>query len=456
MMSKLKTVIRKKNVAHPGECGLIWSILSVYAVKIVTIAVNLFSVPLAAAHLGIESYGLWVVMSSIISLFILFDFGLANNLTTMLAQSLAIGDREASSRQVSATLWAVLAGSLLFLTLFLALHSFVDWSEIFNTTSAKSAKEATDCSLLIGVIAATQLVGNICQRLYAGLQQSHIGNFWQGIGAFGGFLALLGSIKMKGQLASLTFSIGVVPGLVQLLGLFCVLVFGDYGKLLSPRKLRLADYRSLAHGGLLMFIVNLQAIFWLSKDSMVITQKLGLHMVGGYNTAFRIYQSVFALIIGSLGSSLWPAYANAYARGDRLWIQQTLRRSLVFGVGSMVIFGLVFLTVGRIMITWYVGPALAISQTQLALLAVYFIILSFVNLLGALFMGYGKTGIIAFGGLFGGCVTLPIAWFALGEFGLNGLILTNIFCSIVFQLLPLRYLAEKEDWLSFTSNINPK
>lgn len=414
-----------------------WSMLSIYFVKLVTVAVSLISVPLAARYLGLERYGLWVSMSSFVSLLLLSDFGLGNNLTTILAQSLGRGDREAASREVSATFWAVLAGALLLFGLFSLLHPLVGWARLFNATGTTAVVEAPRAAFLLGLVAAAQLLGTLCQRLHAGLQRNHFGNLWMGAGSLAGLLALLAVTLMHGGLSALVFALGVVPALVQLAGLVWILRSGDYGRLLPPERLGWEDYRHVMGGGSLMFVVNLQAAFWLAKDSLMIAHVLSLDQVGGYNTVFRIYQSVFALLVGSLGASLWPAYADAHARGDREWIRRTMRRSLFFGVGGMLAFGLFFVPAGHTLLTWYVGSALALPWPQLALLALYFVILAIVNMLSFPLMGIGRIHVIAWGGLAGGIVTIPLATIGMRHFGLSGLIVSNLLCNLAIQMIPL-------------------
>jgi O-antigen/teichoic acid export membrane protein len=244
------------------------------------------------------------------------------------------------------------------------------------------------------------------------------------------------------------FALGVVPALVQLAGLACALRSGDYGKLVGPAQLGWSDYRHLLGGGALMFVVNLQAVFWLSKDSLMIAHVLGLEQVGGYNTAFRIYLTVFSLLAGSLSAGLWPAYADAYARGDRAWIQRAIRRSLLIGGGGMLAFGVFFVPTGKALLTWYVGPALAVPWTQLLWLAFYFVILAINNMLGVLFAGVGRVALIAFGGLLGGVLTIPMGYFLMLKMGIIGLIIANCVCSLLFQLLPLAFAAAGGKWLS--------
>lgn len=186
-----------------------------------------------------------------------------------------------------------------------------------------------------------------------------------------------------------------------------------------------------------MSIVNLQAVFWLSKDSLMIAHALGLDVVGSYNTAFRILQSVFLLVVGSLGASLWPAYADAFARGDDGWIRRNLRRSLIGATGTMFGFAICFVPFGEQLLTWYAGRGMALPTSELAWMGVYFVTLTVVNVLSFPLMGIGKLGIIAWGGLIGGALSLPIGVLALHRYGISGLIITNLTCVVFAILAPL-------------------
>lgn len=423
--------VRARNLAF-------WRTLaSSYGLRIITVATNLVSVPLAARHLGAERYGLWLTMGSFISVLTLCEFGLGNNLTTLIAQARGRGDSEACSRHVSATFWLVLALALAMFAAFALVHPLIDWPSIFNVSDAVTVTEAPPAALLIGLIAATQLVAGLCNRIYAGLQQGYRSSMWQALSILAGLLALIVASNAKGGLVSLSVALGLVPAVVQLIGLAWALRFAAYGRLLGPRCLNRNDFRTVLEGSMLMFLVNLQAFFWLSKDNILIAHALELAEVGRYNTAWRIYMALFGVLAGAVGASLWPAYTDAFTRGDREWIRGAIHRSLVTGTTIMILFSILFVTIGEWFLTWYVGAPLAASRSTLASLGVYFICLTAVNLIGTPLMGIGRIGTIAWGGLAGGLAALPLGWLALDRWGISGLIGINIVCCVTSQLIPL-------------------
>lgn len=424
------------------------SIFSVYGLKGLTAVVSLASVPLAAGHLGLERYGLWLAISSLIGILGLCDLGLGSNLTTLLAQAIGRGDHAAASRHVWATFWSVAVAALAVLMLSVALHPVVPWPSVFNFSEATNSEELSAVALLIGAIASMQLLAGLCQRIYAGLQRSYVGSAWQAAGVIGSFFALLLAIRLGGGLGWLVVALGLVPVVIQLIGLAWILQDGKFGQLQMPGSLSKSDYRLVVHGSAMMFLVALQSVFWLSKDSLLIAHAISLDEVGRYNTAFRIYMLVFGFLVGSLGA-LWPAYAQAYARADRHWMRRTLGRSALVAIGGMAVFGLVFTVAGEVLLTWYVGKELAASRPLLIALGIYFVVLAAVNVLSFFLMGTGQVKVIAWGGLAGGILSVPLGMYGMQHYGLMGLTASNLVCLMVPVLGPLLVVVNEHDALSW-------
>jgi O-antigen/teichoic acid export membrane protein len=409
-----------------------------YGLKVVTVGSNLVSVPLAAGYLGTERYGLWVTIGSFIGVLGLCEFGLGNNLTTLLAQARGKGDAEACSRYVSATFWAVLASAIALLAVFSLVQPWLDWPAIFNVKGPVATAEAPRAAFLIGVIAATQLVAALCGRIYSGLQQGYFGSMWQAGSVAAGLLALIVASRLHGGLVMLVIAMGLVPVLLQLVGLAWVLRVAECGRLLGPGRLIRADFSAVVGGGALMFLVNLQAIFWMSKDNVLIAHGLNLDEVGRYNTAWRVYTAAFGLLVGAVGGSLWPAYADAHARADVEWIRKTLRRTLRFGIAAMVGFGAVFVIAGPVFLEWYVGASLSADRSLLVWMGVYFTVLAVVNLLSYPLIALGSPHVVAFGGLIGGLLSVPLGFAVLERFGAAwSLLAVNVACVVGFILAPL-------------------
>jgi O-antigen/teichoic acid export membrane protein len=84
-------------------------------------------------------------------------------------------------------------------------------------------------------------------------------------------------------------------------------------------------------------VLQLGAIVGWGADNIIISGVLGITQVAIYVIAQRLFQFV-AQPFSLINAPLWSAYADADARGDRLFIGRTLKRSLILTfLGTMLL-----------------------------------------------------------------------------------------------------------------------
>jgi Na+-driven multidrug efflux pump len=70
---------------------------------------------------------------------------------------------------------------------------------------------------------------------------------------------------------------------------------------------------------------------------------------------------------------LWPAYGEAIRRGDGAWVNKTLRYSIVYGCGMMIVFTLVMLLFGDpILRVWTHGRVPHVSRGLIVAVGINF------------------------------------------------------------------------------------
>ena len=82
--------------------------------------------------------------------------------------------------------------------------------------------------------------------------------------------------------------------------------------------------RTLLRTGSLFFVLQVAVLVGYSSDNFVTAQVLGPAAVAHYAIPSRLALAGVTLLTVFL-SPLWPAYAEALARGDREWTLKTLR-----------------------------------------------------------------------------------------------------------------------------------
>jgi O-antigen/teichoic acid export membrane protein len=144
---------------------VVLTVVSGWTARVVGLAVNLVSVPLAARYLGAERYGVWVVASTLIGVVTLLDFGLGNHLTTTLAHALAREDRAAARTDVATIFGLSFALMALGLVLFVATWPIAPWAHLWNVTDPLAAMEAPRVLWVVVVVALVGIPVNLVTRV---------------------------------------------------------------------------------------------------------------------------------------------------------------------------------------------------------------------------------------------------------------------------------------------------
>ena len=115
---------------------------SIGLAKCLSFASILISVPLTVHYLGVERYGLWMTITSLVVVLSFADLGLGNGLLNAIAVASARSDRRAAQIAVSSAFFMLL-GTTIVLGLVCALtFPHIDWGKMFNVKSLVARQEA--------------------------------------------------------------------------------------------------------------------------------------------------------------------------------------------------------------------------------------------------------------------------------------------------------------------------
>ena len=77
--------------------GIVRAALSGLFGKGTSLLVNAATVPLTVRYLGSEGYGLWITISSAVTMFFVLDIGIANTLTNLISKAYANDDKKSAA-----------------------------------------------------------------------------------------------------------------------------------------------------------------------------------------------------------------------------------------------------------------------------------------------------------------------------------------------------------------------
>jgi O-antigen/teichoic acid export membrane protein len=408
--------------------------------KIGSVIANFLLVPITISYLDTENYGVWLTLSSFISWFSFFDIGLGNGLRNKFAEEKANGNYIRAQAFVSTAYFTIGSISLLIVFIFCGISHYIDWTEIFNTSSG--LKE--ELSILLPVIFAffgIQLVLKLITSIYLADQNHSI----QGkIQFFGQFLSLLIIwLLTKTNHSSLLIFGSIFSALpVAILIVLNLLAFKTDFKAFKPRfsLWRIEYLKEITGLGFRFFVIQIAVLVLFSTDNFIITKLFGPEEVVPYNIAFK-YFSIVTISYSVIIAPFWSSFTEAYANNNFDWIKKSVSNIqkiwllIPFGVFGMVYFSDSFylLWIGdKVKVPLKLTLAMGLFVSMMTYNTIY---VSFIN-------GVGKIKLQLITSIISMIINIPLSIF-FGKYlgwGTTGVILATCICLLYSVILrPIQY-----------------
>lgn len=329
----------------------------------------LLSVPLTLHYLGVERYGLWVSLTSLIASLHFLDLGIGNGLVTSLAEAHGREDREEAARLVSSAFFLTVMVAVVLGGLGWVLAGWISWPELFQirTTRAMAEVAPTLAACLFFFLVSLPL--NLIERIRVGYQEGGRYSLWQMGGTLAGLGGLGGAIYYRVSLPWLVVAMLSPPAIVTLAQGADLLLRQRRWLLPSWQRVDRGVTRRLIRLGGIYFLLQLLTVLGSTVDPLIIAHFHGPEAVAAYSVVQRLF--VFGFLSQYLLAPLWPAYGEAFARQDWGWVRQTLTRSIQGSLILGTLSGIVLWVGGETLVRWWVGPDLSPSPFLLGGFALY-------------------------------------------------------------------------------------
>lgn len=407
--------------------------------KIISVGTALVSVPLSLHYLGSERYGIWIVMSSFISMLSFADLGLGNGVLTVIAASNGRDDRETIHAAVSSGFFALTIVAAAILGVFTAAYPFVAWEAIFNARSELAVQEAGPASAAFFGCFAVAIPFGVVQRVQMGLQQGFTASLWQALGSLLALGGVLSVIWFQGGLVWLVLAFAGAPLIAASLN--TLTFFGVSRRDLAPAAAHVSwpILRRIARTGLLFLVLQMVVAVAYGSDSIIIAQVLGAQSVPQYAVPERMF-SLITITLGMMLGPLWPAYGEAIERGDHDWVKRTLKSSLLISVRASALFSLLLVVFGARIISLWVGSAVEPPFLLLLGLGLWKTIEAAGNAVAMYLNGANVVRLQVIIAMLTGIAAVILKIVLIGRIGISGVVWATIIAFLAFSVLPLGFL----------------
>lgn len=404
--------------------------------KLVSVATALVSVPLTLSYLGPERYGLWMSISSVITMLGFADFGIGNGVLTLIATAKGRDDNSQIRRVISSATAMLLVIALLGFAAIACANQFINWTDLFKIKTEAAQKEVGPSITVFLTILAINVPLGLVGRIQAGLQESFRTSLWLCAGAISTLGGILVATHLKLSLPLLIVVMAGTPALFSLLN--AIHFFGWTHRSLCPVPSQVSPIivKAVGKAGILFFILQAVASITFTSDNFLISQALGAEAVTSYAVPEKLFYLIPALV-GMVTQPLWPAYGEAIARGDIAWAKRVLKKSLLVTVAAAAFSSGILAIFGQDIIRAWTGNILEIPSSLLFAIAAWKIVEAAGVAISAYLNGSGVVGFQVVIGLTTFVVAMALKWFGLINFGLVALPLGMASAYILFALVPI-------------------
>jgi O-antigen/teichoic acid export membrane protein len=338
--------------------------------------VNAVTVPLTVHYLGSEGYGLWITISSAITMFFVLDIGIANTLTNLISKAYAAADNTLAATYFATAFWLVVGVATLLGLAGCVFCRHLDWPYIFHIHEPKLAHEASFAVAAAFVVFLFALPTSLVSKVLGGYQELHVANLFATGGSIASLIGILAVLHFHGGLAVL---VGVYAGCAagaNLICLFWICFFHKPWMKPWPSRIRWNLVGDIFHSGSQFFLIQIAGLTVFNSDNLIIAHYLSPAQVTPYNVTWRLASYVTA-VQALVAPALWPAYSEAYAKGDLAWIRSTYARNRWVTIATLIGGCTLVLFAGRKIISKWAGPAAVPPVDLLWLMCVWMVIFSF-------------------------------------------------------------------------------
>jgi O-antigen/teichoic acid export membrane protein len=287
--------------------------------KALGLIANIILLPIIIKYLGFETYGVWVLIVSIVNYFLLAQFGVSRSFDKYIAEYAATGG-DRLTRMVCTSLYVLLLTAVVITAVALVLSPFIP-----HWIHKKDFYQYSWLFNLFMVAQAVSLVGQIFLSIPRGFQRFDV----QWLISIAGKVVYIVSLVVLLRAAWGIAALLLATVLMQIVIMVCCIVYTVRligAGFFLPRNFDFAILKQLYKFGLKVQVTFLTAWVVQNFDKIIIARLIGLQAVAVYDIGAKI---VFALreIPYQLAATLVPRVSELDSLNDRPGIVTLYLRS---------------------------------------------------------------------------------------------------------------------------------
>lgn len=360
--------------------------INIFFFKSLSIVLSFLIPSLVINRIGIEKYGVWSVLLTIISWLTIVDVGFGNSLRFKLSV-LFVEKNYKQIRYILNSAFLVFGFIVLLLgSIVLLCADFINFQTVFNTNML-GEQELKLMFSFSAILVLVLLWLNLVNPLLYVTHKSHwiaISNFLSTLVTF-----LLLFYSPSGTPLSL-FHVSIffiVPQVLASLGLG-LYFFLTNRILLERSRVSLRVITSLVKNGGSFFLIQIAGLIVFSTDKFLISYFFGPKYVTSFDVSLKYFSALF-LLHTVVSTPLWALYSESFKKGDVLWMKRTMDEQKRYFV-LFVLAGFAMLFLSNILIKFWISEEFIIDANLSLSILMYTLVMIWNNIFATFLNGIGE------------------------------------------------------------------
>lgn len=402
-------------------------------VRFVSIAVSFLLVPVTIGYISAELYGVWLTLSTIIHWLSFMDVGFTQGLKNRLTEAIAKEDWERGRQLVSTTYWMMLVVFIPVCIILQFIIPLVNWSELLNINSIYE-NDILKAICVVIAFSCLQMIVNVLVSVVAAFQKVALSNSFLVIGNILSLIVIIFLTKTAPpSLLYLSSTFCVMPIIVTMIA--SVLLYKGRFKKVAPSFNSIRRYlvKDLFGLGYKFFIINIQVLVLYQSTNILISYVSSPLMVTSYNLAYK-YLNLAMMMFTIITAPLWPAYTDAYAKGDYDWMRKVRNKMIIVLRGSIMLL-IIMVIISPFFYYIWIGERADVPIEMTIVVAIYVLIFCWSNLNGTIIVGMGKITLNSYLVWIGILCHVPLSLLFSLKVGCYGVIVSMILINTIYAVV---------------------
>ena len=310
---------------------------------VLRMAISIVSIPLLIRIIGVEGYGIWTLVSTVVAIATLAEAGLSVSTTVFLSKDLAGNNRNEIFKTVTISFTLViLLGVIISIFLYLVSHHLIT---IFTDLSGDQLNNAISASKLGGFVVAARLIQRICVGIVQAYQAYGLLNIASTIQAF---------LTNFGMLIVATYSTSVLR-LMQWHLASSIIILGLYALLIiyllptskfTPTWCKKRFLDMIQYGGL-TWLSSIGSALFSRFDKLFLSLFIGTEVLGIY----AAFTDISSQINSFSAVAIQPILPEFSKQIESSYANISLKEIQCKALNTLYIHSLITATLGGLIIT---------------------------------------------------------------------------------------------------------